>query len=166
MSRARTIADYGDGVAASDLASTLDLSGKTVTLPSGVGGKVLQVVKATTASAGSAAANNWQTIVSVNITPSSTSSKILLMAHSVIDNVTGSNETGLRFRRDGTALTVYGAYTSWHYSTARYQCGLHISYVDEPSSTSVIDYNIQLLGAGGGQRDYYGGYIIAMEIAG
>ena len=33
MSRARTIADYGDGVAASDLASTLDLTGKTVTLP-------------------------------------------------------------------------------------------------------------------------------------
>ena len=45
MSRARTIADYGDGVAASDLASTLDLSGKTVTLPSGTGGKVLQMVQ-------------------------------------------------------------------------------------------------------------------------
>ena len=43
MSRARTIADYGDGVAASDLASTLDLSGKTVTLPSGVGGKLVKV---------------------------------------------------------------------------------------------------------------------------
>ena len=39
MSRARTVANYGDGVEAADLSSTLDLSGKTVTLPSGVGGK-------------------------------------------------------------------------------------------------------------------------------
>ena len=43
MSRARTIADYGDGVAASDLASTLDLTGKTVTLPSGVGGSYVHL---------------------------------------------------------------------------------------------------------------------------
>lgn len=165
MSRARDIANFGDGVGAADLDSTLDLSGKTVTLPSGTGGKVLQVVQATTASAGSASASNWQTIVGVNITPSSTSSKVLLMAYSILDNVTGSNETGLRFRRDGTALPIYGIYNSWHYSTGRYQDGLHISYVDGPSSTSVIDYNIQLYGASG-QRDYYGGYIIAMEIAG
>ena len=34
-----------DGVVtAADLSSTLDLSGKTVTLPAGTGGKVLQVV--------------------------------------------------------------------------------------------------------------------------
>lgn len=38
-------ADIEDGViTAAKLASTLDLSGKTVTLPSGTGGKVLQVV--------------------------------------------------------------------------------------------------------------------------
>jgi hypothetical protein len=44
MSRARTVANYGDGVEAADLSSTLDLSGKTVTLPSGVGGKIVNAV--------------------------------------------------------------------------------------------------------------------------
>jgi hypothetical protein len=34
MSRARDLANLGDGIEAADLASTLDLSGKTVTLPS------------------------------------------------------------------------------------------------------------------------------------
>ena len=37
MSRARTIADFGDGIAAADMDSTLDLTGKTVTLPTGAG---------------------------------------------------------------------------------------------------------------------------------
>ena len=51
MSRARTIADFGDGIATADIGdgqvtagklnSTLDLTGKTVTLPAGVGGKVV-----------------------------------------------------------------------------------------------------------------------------
>lgn len=66
MSRARTIADYGDGVAASDLASTLDLSGKTVTLPSGVGGKVLQVATYNTTD------RVRSYISSTNVLPSST----------------------------------------------------------------------------------------------
>jgi len=40
---------YPNGsVTAADLASTLDLSGKTVTLPSGTGGKILQVQSQTT----------------------------------------------------------------------------------------------------------------------
>jgi len=63
MTRARDIANFGDGIATADigdgqittakiadgdvsaakLASTLDLSGKTVTLPSGVGGTLVKV---------------------------------------------------------------------------------------------------------------------------
>jgi len=53
MTRARDIANFGGGIATADiddgavtagkLNSTLDLTGKTVTLPAGVGGKLLQV---------------------------------------------------------------------------------------------------------------------------
>ena len=44
-----TSADITDGIiSVAKLTSTLDLSSNTVTLPSGVGGKVLQVVGATT----------------------------------------------------------------------------------------------------------------------
>lgn len=81
MSRARTIADYGDGVAASDLASTLDLSGKTVTLPSGTGGKVLQIqylqnssVSEISTTSGTLTASGLQ----LSITPTATNNKIIV----------------------------------------------------------------------------------------
>ena len=69
-------------VTAADLATTLDLSSNTVTLPSGTGGKILQVQYAshkTTAS--TSCANNTRVVLTtfgVTITPSSTSSKIIV----------------------------------------------------------------------------------------
>ena len=72
-----------DGVVTTDdLASTLDLSGKTVTLPAGTGGKVLQVVQGTydTATSISTSQGTLSDIVSASITPSSASSKILVTA--------------------------------------------------------------------------------------
>ena len=71
-------------VTADDIASTLDLSGKTVTLPAGTGGKVLQVVSSIKTGIQSISYNAGITAItdlSVNITPSSTSSKILVQAY-------------------------------------------------------------------------------------
>ena len=68
-------------VTADMLNSTLDLSGKTVTLPSGVGGKVLQVLFNTSNTASSTSTQaNYLTAVSQTITLSSTSSKLLILA--------------------------------------------------------------------------------------
>ena len=70
-----------DGVVtAADLSSTLDLSGKTVTLPSGVGGKVLQVVYAPKTSARQQLTNGSQYVDvghTASITPVSNSSSLL-----------------------------------------------------------------------------------------
>lgn len=73
-----------DGVVtAADLASALDLSGKTVTLPAGVGGKILQVVQSTpltgTIENGS---SNWVTAGNMTITVTPQSSNSLLLASS------------------------------------------------------------------------------------
>ena len=71
-------------VTAADLASSLDLTGKTVTLPSGTGGKILQVqqtVKRDIASQLFSATNTYQDIsgMAVNITPVAADSNILVM---------------------------------------------------------------------------------------
>jgi hypothetical protein len=76
-------ADITDGIITpAKLATTLDLSSKTITLPSGVGGKVLQVVSTlyTTATSQSISQNTITNVTGVNvsITPSSTSNKILI----------------------------------------------------------------------------------------
>ena len=81
--------DLADNIVTVDkLATTLDLSGNTITLPSGVGGKVLQVVHSendyfqTTSSSTatdvlSASGTTWETV----ITPSATSSKIIIASN-------------------------------------------------------------------------------------
>jgi len=78
-------------VVADDLASSLDLTGKTVTLPSGTGGKILQVVQAqySTATTVSITGGSHTDIgFSVDITPT-TSNSVMLVAYSLM------GETGL-----------------------------------------------------------------------
>ena len=73
-------------VQAADLASTLDLSGKTVTLPSGTGGKILQVVStqyATATSVTQSAQVHADMPFSVNITPT-TSTSLMLVSFSLM----------------------------------------------------------------------------------
>ena len=75
-----TSSDITDGIiSVAKLSSTLDLSSNTVTLPSGVGGKVLQVVnqeEQTSYVSNSSSASD--TGIGLSITPSATNSKILL----------------------------------------------------------------------------------------
>ena len=108
-----TSANIADGaIAAGDLASSLDLTGKTVTLPSGTGGKVLQVVTNLIDTSGSVSGSSWQTIVSASITPSNASNKILIFATTMFANVTGGAlEMGTRIY-NGSAAVVQGASNS------------------------------------------------------
>ena len=79
-------------VVAADLASSLDLTGKTVTLPSGTGGKILQVVStqyATATSVSQSAQVHADMPFSVNITPT-TSTSLMLVSFSLMGE-TGSS---------------------------------------------------------------------------
>jgi hypothetical protein len=91
------IARIADGdITAAKLGSTLDLSGKTVTLPAGTGGKVLQVVSAefTGAYAASHAGfANRKTLASLSITPISSSSKLIM--HGIFHHGIGPAATNL-----------------------------------------------------------------------
>ena len=82
-------ANIADGtISAGDLSGSLDLTGKTVTLPSGVGGKVLQVVHTYTITKTDIAQGTNTNILSASITPSSASNKIL-----AVMQVNASNRT-------------------------------------------------------------------------
>ena len=132
---------------------TLDLSAGTVTLPTGTGGKVLQVVHVNKVDAYAASAVSWQDItgMSASITPSSTSSKILLTC---VVQVGGTNTWGgshFRMKRDSTVLTVgtqSGHQVNAHiggltgYSGHNLDSKTIIEY-DSPNTTSSVTYQLQ-----------------------
>ena len=117
------------------------------------GGKVLQVLQATKTNVFSSQSTSFVDIpdLSVNITPSSSSSKILVLAQCT--NVGGDAGTGIMLDRDGSEplkadsegnrqrFTIIGAYGDGGMS---YSNGAnHISYLDSPNTTSEITYKLK-----------------------
>jgi hypothetical protein len=129
-------------------------------LPSGVGGKVLQVVQTVKSDTFSSSSATFVDItgLSASITPSSASNKILVMVSLNI----GSNDSGLRLMtklfRDSTAVFIGDTAGSrervaWQGSTLSntHTNSINNVYLDSPSTTSSITYKIQ-------GRDELGGY--------
>ena len=158
-----TAADLAAGaVGATQLASTLDLTGKTVTLPSGTGGKVLQVVQAykTDTFSTSATGDTDITGLSVSITPSSASNKIL-----VTSNVSGFSNNGvgggLCLQRNGTKIGLANAsgsrtrssfsgdlYTGDASGTIQMFFNAVACYLDSPNTTSAVTYKVTIQNSG------------------
>jgi hypothetical protein len=145
-------------VTAADLASTLDLTGKTVTLPAGVGGKVLQVVQTVMDTDIAVNVTSFTDIsgMSATITPQSTSSKILISC--VLHYGQGSGTNGDDFTvnlittRNGTALSYNSNSAHGYGDVAIYKAGFDtltmgiakFERLDSPSSTSTLTYQIQI----------------------
>src|SRR5210317_110145 len=148
-------------VTQADLASTLDLTGKTVTLPSGTGGKILQVVQASkTDTTSTASQYSFVDLgLSASITPSSTSSKVLVMVSigRVCKNNTFIRLCPFRILRDLTAIGTGDAegtrlqsnFTISDDQDNNYGGGAAYQYLDSPSTTSSTTYKIQWTGQAG-----------------
>jgi hypothetical protein len=139
-----TAGGYPDAtVTADDLAATLDLSGKTITLPSGAGGKIVQVRSVVKNDQFSTTSTSFADVtdLSVEITPSSSSNKILVIAQ--IN--TGTNNTGadnfIRILR-GASTTVLNDFLvrQGAVSDAKSYVFLHL---DNPATTDPTTYKIQ-----------------------
>ena len=158
-------------VVAADLASSLDLTGKTVTLPSGTGGKILNVWQGVftgiqSFAPGSSAPGPRADItnLSVTLTPTSASSRFLITCS--ISMGGASNSPAYYLMRDSTDILLntssLGATTlaTWgsHHSGNTgyiYSSDLQtISYVDSPATTSSITYKVQ------GQNAFGAGTVI------
>ena len=154
------------------IALTNQLTGMThASMPSG---SVLQVVQGTCEADTGTSSTSWQaTTLFATITPSSTSSKILVTCHTTMympDNGTGA----ITVFRDSTEVTgePNGLRRGWVNGT-RGVFTISGEVLDSPSSTSTITYKIYLksLDASysvnvpdGGQSEYSS--ITLMEIAG
>jgi hypothetical protein len=139
-----------DGVVtAADLSSTLDLTGKTVTLPSGVGGKVLQMQYVNTGSNTTISSpGSWTSLTGANITitPISDSSTIYVLAIYQFEgsaNVTG----GVRIVNTTSSTVIGGGggyMNSWD-SSLFTRKGESLLGKDTPSSTANQTYDLQAL---------------------
>lgn len=109
------------------------------------GGKVLQVVQATTTTATSSTSSTYAdaTGITVNITPSSTSSKVLVLV-SGVGYITGAAATGasMQINRGATGVTHLD-YVWFSIGASNEPLSLGMCYLDSPSTTSSTTYKLQ-----------------------
>jgi hypothetical protein len=134
---------------------TLGASGDTITIPSGTTitnsgtatgfGKLLQVVTATDTTNRTTTSTTFVTAsntLSVTITPSSASNKIFLIANfSGSNNSSGYDSTYTIFR-DATNLGTADGLVKIQNGTSDSIMNIAINYLDSPSSTSALTYQV------------------------
>jgi hypothetical protein len=140
-------------VVAGDLASSLDLTGKTVTLPSGTGGKILQVqhtIKTARQNLTGTTAKQDITDMSVTITPASNSSKIIVLFNLMAATpsqyftahlIRGSTEIFLGDAENSNTRGVFGTSSPDNY-TAHSVSGAYVD-TSHNSGGSPVTYKMQ-----------------------
>ena len=167
-----------NAVTAGKLATTLDLSSSTVTLPSGTGGKILQVVMGTSTSQNTyTSSTTWtDSYLNATITPSATSSKVLILIDVCIMTYrSGSGDvgTGLKIERNSNvAFTTPNDYGIYYYlSNSGFNIGVRhsLNYLDSPNSTSSLTYTLYGKNYSQGASRFQDGgnpsHMVLMEVA-
>jgi hypothetical protein len=121
---------------------------------SGVGGKVLQVVSAAKTDTFSTTGATFVDItdLSVSITPSSTSSKIMIISSIMASASSVSATIMTRLMRGATAIGIGDASGSrtrvtWgtdNYTGSNLNISISLTFLDSPSTTSATTYKVQL----------------------
>ncbi len=122
------------------------------TAPAG-GGKVLQVIHASKYSTTSTTSTAWATIsgFSATITPSATSSKVLILMSGMMGN-SGNGQGHLRLFRGPVLINVgdtSGSRSTGFYGSrdwvggGNYATPINVSFLDGPNSTSALTYSFQ-----------------------
>jgi len=151
---------------------TIGGSGDTITVPSGATlavasgatisnagtasgfGKVLQVVQTVKSDTFSSSSSSWTDItgLSASITPSSASSKILIM-YSIVASESASQFATFRIARNSTGIGVGDASgnrqtattSAWGGGANNYSNSQSVQYLDSPSTTSSTTYKVQVI---------------------
>ena len=151
-----TSSDITDGIITiADLATTGTASSSTFLRGDGAfaeagGGKVLQVQSVYTDNVFSTTSSSFVDVtnVTVNITPSSTSSKVLLWLNGYISNSTSSTNR-CRLLRDSTDLAPgadgQGFYEANLELFTSQHTALQLCFLDSPNTTSQVTYKLQTL---------------------
>jgi hypothetical protein len=114
--------------------------------PSG-GGKVLQVVNATyNVSTGTSSNTYSDTGLTATITPTATTSKILVIAHQTgvyKTSVDAGQATDLRLMRGATSIIQFDGYLGYTLSNTVTHVASGVTYLDSPATTSATTYKTQ-----------------------
>jgi len=145
-----TIARLGIGTNGQVLtADSAEITGMKWATPSaGGGGKILQVVTATTSTDTTIASTTFtDTGLSATITPSSTSSRILVLVTQFASTTRSANDQGGYARLDRNGTVIYadngGEFTIGGASSLAFGFSFAFSYVDSPATTSARTYKTQ-----------------------
>jgi hypothetical protein len=115
----------------------------------GGGGKVLQVVNASTSTSANTTSNTFiDTNLTATITPTSATSKILVtfFQNGVSKNPNNSNgAVSIQLLRNSTVIaSPVGAYVGWTQTTLRLNVGsVGTTFLDSPATTSAVTYKTQ-----------------------
>jgi hypothetical protein len=105
--------------------------------------KILQVVQGTTSTeVSSTVTSDTDTTLTANITPSATSSKILVLVEQAgCGKRSGNSWLNLKLVRDSTTITTFCAFAAYTGTTTDNMIGtISTSFLDSPSTTSQITY--------------------------
>jgi len=153
------LATTSTGVTVTGTLSATAFSGDGSALTGVGGGKVLQVVTATKTNTQTTNSSSFIDItgLSASITPSSTSSKILIQYVANIGCQTGTNRGAIQLVRGTTAIAIGDASSNRARVTATANSGnnddvenLAGSWLDSPNTTSATTYKLQFRRAGSG----------------
>ena len=152
-----------------DVNGTIDVTGATLT---GSFGKVLQVVMGTSStSVAQTLVAFTDTGLTVTITPSAATSKILILANHAVFYREGGTSIYLQLLRDASPIQNWGDGYLLFGGSGSQGSSSAFTYLDSPSSTSAIVYKTQFKSesAGGGiavtaMAGNTDGSIIALEI--
>tara|TARA_R110000851_G_C12909212_1_gene549035 strand:+ start:18 stop:602 length:585 start_codon:yes stop_codon:yes gene_type:complete len=131
-------------------------------------GKILQVIADDSDSGTATTSTSYQaTALSVNITPSATSSKILCIATSIIDSEGTGVVPRVTLYRDSTALQ--NALGLNYSSAGRVITPITLMKLDSPSSTSQLTYKVYLKSSDGNNVSFNSdsgmrGQIVVIEV--
>lgn len=139
-----------------------------------LGGRIIQAVTATFTGSFSTTSTSYVTTGhSLSITPTSTSSKILLIQSGKLfqtDEYQPSQNAFLTLFRDSTNLAASGTNTSFVQISSGYANSIYTgescSALDSPNTISAITYTVQVRKAGANATAIYEGYatLTALEI--
>ena len=111
------------------------------------GGKVLQVVSATTTTSYTNSTTTMTDVtgLTATITPTSATSKILVvMSASVVTSIsTGTGYIGAVLKRNGTTVSSWGGYGFIYANSPGILTQATIQYYDSPATTSATTYKMQ-----------------------
>jgi len=114
--------------------------------------RILQVVQGQTTVSFTTSSNTMVDVtdVTLSITPSATTSKVLVIVTGIAGNTSAGNTTALNIVRDSTAIGI-GTGTTYNQSGAIYTnnangaSGFALSHLDSPATTSATTYKLQAM---------------------